>query len=82
MEPKIVGCRIQKLMKLEQISKNKLAEKLDITLEKLERKLNGEEEFYISEIMKIKEIFQLNLDIFTQLFFEANFKLEENILNK
>lgn len=81
MEAKIIGNRIKKLMKLEGIDKKELAKSLNITILELEKKLNGEEEFYITQIMKIKEIFNLNLEVFSQLFFEEDFKLEKFIIN-
>lgn len=81
MEPKVIGNRIKELMNIEAVAEDKLAKSLNLTLVELEKKLNGEEEFYISEIMKIKEIFNLNLDVFAKLFFEEEFKLEENIVN-
>ncbi len=81
MEPKVIGNRIKELMNIEAVSKDKLAKSLNLRLVELEKKLNGEEEFYISEMMKIKEIFQLNLDIFTKLFFEKDFKLEDAMID-
>ena len=81
MEAKIIGNRIEKLIELEGINKKELAQNLNITTLELEKKLNGEEEFYIAQMMKIKEIFNLNLEVFTKLFFEKDFKLEEFIIN-
>lgn len=81
MEPKVIGNRIKELMNIEAVTEGKLAQNLKLTLLELEKKLNGEEEFYISEMMKIKEIFNLNLDIFVKLFFEKDFKWEEVIQN-
>ena len=68
-------------MNIEAVTEGKLAQNLKLTLLELEKKLNGEEEFYISEMMKIKEIFNLNLDVFAKLFFEKDFKWEEVIQN-
>lgn len=81
MEAKIIGNRIKELMNIEGISKESLTKSLNLTLGKLEKKLNGEEEFYISEMMKIKEIFNLNLDVFAKLFFEKDFNWNEIIPN-
>ena len=81
MESKIIGNRIKELMNIEGISEKSLAKSLNLTIVKLEKKLNGEEEFYISEMMKIKEIFNLNLEVFAKLFFEEDFELEEGIVN-
>lgn len=81
MEPRIVGNRIKELMKRVKINEKELADNLNITLLELEKKLNGEEEFYISQIMKIKEIFNLNLDVFAKLFFEEDFNVEDVLTN-
>ena len=81
MESKIIGNRIKELMNIEGISEKSLAKSLNLTVVKLEKKLNGEEEFYISEMTKIKEIFKLNLDVFAKLFFEKDFSLSEIIPN-
>lgn len=64
-------------MNIEEIDEKELADNLKITSIELEKKLNGEEEFYLSQMMKIKELFHLNLDVFAKLFFEADFNLEE-----
>ena len=79
MEAKIIGNRIKELMYIERINLKKLAKSLNISLIELEKKLNGEEEFYISEMMKIKDLFHLNLEIFTKLFFEKDFDCKEII---
>ncbi len=81
MESKIIGNRIKELMNIEGISEKSLAKSLNLTVVKLEKKLNGEEEFYISEMTKIKEIFKLNLDVFAKLFFEKDFSWNEIIPN-
>ena len=77
MEPEIVGCRIQKMMEIENIKPEQLAKKLGITKRELEKKLTGKKEFYLSEIMQIKEIFSLNLEVFTGIFFEKDFSFKE-----
>ena len=79
MEAKIIGNRIKELMYIERINLKKLAKSLNISLIELEKKLNGEEEYYISEMMKIKDLFHLNLEIFTKLFFEKDFDCKEII---
>lgn len=81
MEPKVIGNRIKELMTIEKIDKKELADSLDLTMLELEKKLNGEEEFYISQMINIKKIFHLNLEVFTKLFFEEDFNLEETFTN-
>ena len=70
MEPEIIGNIIQKLIIQKNIEKEELAKSLNITSEELKRKLEGKEEFYINQIDKIKEIFQLDVETFTKIFFE------------
>ena len=77
MEPEIVGNRIKKLMEIVRINEKELADNLNITLHELEKKLNGEEEFYLSQMMEIKELFHLKLDVFARLFFDKDFNFEE-----
>lgn len=81
MESKIVENRIKELLDMKEVNKNDLANSLKLTPLKLEKKLNGEEEFYISEMMKIKELFNLNLEVFEKLFFEEDFNLSEFMTN-
>lgn len=79
MEAKIIGKRIEELMDMEGISFKKLANSLNISVQEAEKKINGEEEFYISEMMKIKELFHLNLERFTKRFFEKDFDCKKII---
>lgn len=81
MESKVIGNRIKELMTIEKIDKKELADSLDLTMLELEKKLNGEEEFYISQMINIKKIFHLNLEAFTKLFFEEDFDLEGTFTN-
>lgn len=70
MEPKIVGERIKTLLKKYNISKKEFSEKLGINLNVLNNKLDGKEEFYLNEMLKIKEIFQLDDKSCDELFFK------------
>ena len=81
MEPEIVGYRIKQIMKSENIKPEQLAEKLSISKKELEKKLTGKKEFYLSEIIQIKEIFNLNLDIFSGIFFEKEFSFDNKLEN-
>lgn len=81
MEPKIVGSRIKELMKIKQIQEKDLAKELNISRLELKKKLNGEEEFFVSQIMQIKEIFNLSLNTWAKLFFEEDFNFEEIFTN-
>lgn len=70
MEPEVVGKRIKKLMEKYNISKKEFSEKLGINLDILNNKLEGKEEFYLNEMLKIKEIFQLDDKSCDELFFK------------
>lgn len=72
MEPEIVGNRVMKLMKEHKMGIEELAKKMEINKKSLEKKLKGEEEFYIEEMHKIQEIFDLNLKEIDDLFFKKN----------
>lgn len=69
MEPEIVGKRIKMLMKKYNLSKKEFSEKLGINIDILNKKLEGKEEFYLSEMLKIKEIFHLDDKSCDELFF-------------
>ena len=69
MEPEIVGKRIKTLMKKYNLSKKEFSEKLGINLDILNKKLEGKEEFYLSEMLKIKEIFHLDDKSCDELFY-------------
>lgn len=77
MEPEIVGKRVKKLMENNNIEMGDLANKMDLKLEELERKLQGKEEFYIDEMMKIKTIFQLENSQCDELFFQEDTETEK-----
>ncbi len=72
MEPKIVGERIKKLIKANQMTKEEVAKKIGIKNKSFEKKLMGKEEFYIEEIVKLTEIFHLNIDECEEIFFHEN----------
>ena len=70
MEPEIVGERIKVLMRKYNLSKEKMAEKMVLDIKTSERKINGKEEFYLKEMLKIKEIFQLDDKSCDEIFFQ------------
>ena len=48
---------------------------MGINIEVLNRKLNGEEEFYIDELKKIKDIFNLDTEAMDNLLFKEDCKM-------
>lgn len=78
MEPEIVGERVRKLMEKDNMEMMELANKMDLNIESLKDKLEGKEEFYIDEMMKIKEIFQLSSSECDAIFFQEETEVEKN----
>lgn len=70
MDAKVIGKRVIKLMKKNKMSIEELANKMELEIKVLEKKLNGEVEFYLDEMTKIKNIFQLDLKSCDELFFK------------
>lgn len=68
MEPKIIGERIKNLIKEKKVTKEYVAKRIGITNKKLENKLEGKEEFYISEIIELTKIFNLNIEECAKIF--------------
>ncbi len=77
MEPEIVGKRIRQLMEKNEIEVEQLADKMELNVTDLKNKLDGKEEFYIDEMMKIKTIFQLSNSDCDQLFFQEEIETEK-----
>ncbi len=69
MEPEVVGKRVEKLLEKNKIKIEEFAQKMGIGVEVLQKKLKGEEEFYLDEMIKIKDIFQLDTKSCDELFF-------------
>ena len=82
MDPKIIGNRIKLLMNINKIPVTKLARMLDMSYKTLIKKLNGESEFYNTEIIKLQRIFDMNLELFSNVFFNSDFDLKEKLDNK
>ena len=57
-----------------------MASKLEISEEELIKKLEGEEEFFVSEVIIMTEIFNLDIKTVSQIFFseETDEEKEEN----
>lgn len=72
MEPKIIGERIKNLIKEKKVTKEYVAKRIGITNKKLENKLEGKEEFYISEIIELTKIFNLNIEECAKIFFDED----------
>lgn len=82
MEPELVGKRVEQLRKEQEISIKELAQKMQLTEEVLQKKLKGEEEFYLDEMEMIKDIFKLDIKDCDELFFQGDKNIEGNIILK
>lgn len=82
MDPKIVGNRIKLLMNGNKIPVTKLANMLDMSYKTLIRKLDGESEFCNTDMIKLQRIFDMNLELFSNIFFNEEFDLKEKLNNK
>ena len=72
MEPEVVGKRVEKLIKECNIDKKYLAESLNISVKCLEEKLKGKQEFFVSDVIIITEILNLDINTVAQIFFGTN----------
>ena len=77
MEPELVGKRVMKLMNKHTIKIKELAKKMELTVTTLKNKLDGREEFYLDEMIKIKNIFQLDRKACDELFFKEETEIQK-----
>ena len=75
MEQEIVGKRIKKLMGIKNIKSQQLSKKMDIDINSLNKKLEGQEELYLDEMKKIQQIFDLDIKTVDELFFKEECKI-------
>ncbi len=75
MEPEIVGKRVKKLMKIKNITIQQVSKKMGIDINVLNKKLDGQEEFYLDEMKKIQQIFNLDTKTVDELFFKEECKI-------
>lgn len=73
MNPQLIGNRLKALMTIRNIKRKDLAIQLGISYNTLTKKLNGEREFNFNEVLKIKEIFALDVDLCANIFFNPEF---------
>ena len=72
MNNEIVGKKVKSLMVFKNVKKSELAKELGITYNTLTRKLNGIEDFNINEILKMKDIFNMDIELCAKVFFYDN----------
>ena len=69
------GKRVKALMELKNIKRSYVAEKIGITYNTLTKKLNGQREFTLLEIIKMKDVLNIDLKQFDSLLFNEKFYL-------
>lgn len=78
MNSKLIGERIKILLIIKKMKRSELAKKLGISYNTLTKKLNGAREFSINEIIKIIEIFDMDIKLSANIFFNDKFFIESN----
>lgn len=82
MKTEIIGKRIEGLMKKNKLTIKELAKNMKISSKTLSKKLKGEKEFYVSEIIKIIKIFNLDTESSAELLgAEENDESTPKVLN-
>lgn len=77
MNPEIIGNRLKALMAIRNIKRSYLAKELGISYNTLTKKLNGQREFDITEMWKIKEVLELDQKICADVFFNPKFLIDD-----
>lgn len=73
MDTELIGKKIKALMTVRNMKRSELAEKLGISYNTLTKKLNGKREFSINEVLKIKKIFDMDVELCANIFFNDDF---------
>ena len=82
MEPEVVGKRVKKLIEDYNIDKEFLAKNLNISNKELEEKLEGKQEFFVSDVIIITEVFNLDINTVAQIFFGTNIENNDEDVEK
>lgn len=71
MDNELIGNKLKALMAMRKIKRSELAKELNISYNTLTNKLSGDREFTINEILKMKEIFNMDVELCAQIFFSS-----------
>ena len=82
MEPEVVGKRVKKLIEDYNIDKEFLSKNLNISITELEEKLEGKQEFFVSDVIIITEVFNLDINTVAQIFFGTNIENNDEDIEK
>ncbi len=77
MNPEIIGNRLKALMAIRNIKRSYLAKELGMSYNTLTKKLNGQREFGINEMWKIKEVLELDQELCADVFFNPKFLIDD-----
>lgn len=72
-----IGNRIKGLMSIKNITRKELANLMHISYNTLTKKLNGKREFGISDMHKLKNIFELDVEFCGNIFFNSEFLIKK-----
>lgn len=68
-----IGNRVKGLLSIKNISREDLASKMSISYNTLTKKLNGKREFGNSDMLKLKDILNLDIETCANIFFNPEF---------
>ena len=70
MNQTVIGNSIKNLMKKNNYTKEKMAREIGVTMNELEKILNGEKELSIDQVLYITKIFNLSIEECVKIFFK------------
>lgn len=72
----LIGKRIELIMKIRNIKRRVLANKLGVSYNTLTKKINGKRQFNLDEIWKLKDILNIDNQLMIDILFNKNFFVE------
>ena len=77
MSPEEVGNRLKIIIKIIGIRRQDLAQKLGMSYSNLTRKLNGQSEFSIKEVLELQKVIGLDADLCSDIFFNTQYTIDD-----
>ena len=77
MNPEEVGNRLKIIIKIIGIRRQDLAQKLGMSYSNLTRKLNGQTEFSIKEVLELQKVIGLDVDLCSDIFFNTQYTIDD-----
>ncbi len=72
----LIGKRIELIMKIRNIKRRVLANKLGVSYNTLTKKINGKRQFNLDEIWKLKDILNIDNQLMIDILFNEHFSIE------